>query len=166
MTEPSELGANIPVELPGSLPRPPPSRPQPGELPGSQPRPYPPPPQPVENITEIITQLERATAEAHTKENPATYYSYLAPQSKSISATGVISDAGTGPWQRWSAPRMTEVQVFTVTADVAIIHYRLDVKSSGWMSSLPVQQRRSSTWRKEVGTGEWKRVFHQASSIR
>lgn len=139
----------------------------PAELEGAtHPHPQPLPPQLPEDITTIITQLEHQTVEAHTKRDATAFNTYLAPESLSVSAKGVVHDARTGEWQRWKkSPAITNLQVLRVTHDVAIVRYQIKVEDyyrPGW----PAKHLRSSTWRREQGgTREWKRVFHQVTSV-
>lgn len=151
---PTELpaGGNPPAELPG----------------GDYPRPHPPPPSHPsdEEIIETIIDLEREAVRAHTQHSATDYNTFLAPQAKSVSSKGVVSDArttNTADWTTWRSPKLTDISVICVTHDVAIIHYRLDVDSyyrPGW----PAKQIRSSTWNR-VGR-EWKMVFHQVTNIK
>jgi hypothetical protein len=147
MADPAELPADMPAELVAPYPF-------------TQPLPT----QPIEDITEIITQLERQTVDAHTKRDATIFNTFLAPHSRAISSKGVLYDPRADEWQRWKSPQITNLQVLRVTTDVAIVHYQLkvdDYYKPGW----PVKHLRSTTWKRDPGIRDWKRVFHQVTRI-
>jgi hypothetical protein len=120
--------------------------------------------QPLEDITKIITDLEKRSLDARTNRDPTTYDSYLTsnPKSKTVHGDGKVVNASSD-FVRWVGYKMEGEHVIKVTEDVAIIYYSLELKEP--LSRWPITHLRSSTWRKERTGMEtnWKRIFHQAT---
>jgi hypothetical protein len=153
-----------PAELPATW-VPWPAQPNPNndilrELPGTT---VPPPPQ---DITRLITDLEQESIDAHTLKDPATHKTFLAASSTLICGRGVVDLRAEQDWQPWRSPKISKAQVLRVTEDVAIIHYRMQMLGSTWMTAAQhTTQLRSSTWVRTGNGREWKRVFHQVTPI-
>lgn len=120
--------------------------------------------QPLEDITKIITDLEKRSLDARTKRDSTAYGSYLTsnPKSNTVHGDGKVVNASSD-FVRWVSYKMEREHVIEVTEDVAIIYYSLELKEP--LSHWPATHLRSSTWRKErTGTEtNWKRIFHQAT---